>query len=287
MNYEYKSDVFSMLLQDKRYALDVYNALNGTAHPDPEEVEIQTLSSGISLTVRNDASFIIDSYLNLYEHQSTVNPNMPMRSFFYISRHIETLLKDADLYGRRLVHIPNVKCIVFYNGLEEQPEVQTLRLSDASEHPEKETDIELVCTVYNINKGKNRDLLEQSEVLRGYMTFVNYVREFQKNMNLEMALNSAIDRCIEEGVLEEFFQERRREVLKVAMLDFTFERRIELAKRDSKLEGEAEGELRGKIRGIIALGKSLNMDENEIVSHLKEVLSVNEEEALRFLRENG
>ena len=60
MSREYKSDVFSMLLEDKKNALEVYNALNNTNYADPEEVEIVKLEKGVSLTIRNDASFIID-----------------------------------------------------------------------------------------------------------------------------------------------------------------------------------------------------------------------------------
>ena len=77
-NKEYKSDVFSMLLQDKNRALEVYNAINGTDYDDPEMVEMTTLDDkSFSLTVRNDASFILDANLSLYEHQSTYCPNMP------------------------------------------------------------------------------------------------------------------------------------------------------------------------------------------------------------------
>ena len=78
-NREYKSDVFSMLLREPENALEVYNALNHTHYDNPEDVEIQTLVRGVSLTVRNDAAFVIDWNLNIYEHQSTYNPNMPLR----------------------------------------------------------------------------------------------------------------------------------------------------------------------------------------------------------------
>ena len=88
-NREYKSDVFSMLLEDKKNALLLYNALNDSDYTNPDDVEICTLEKGISLTVRNDASFVIDSSLNIYEHQSTVCPNMPLRSLIYVANHLE------------------------------------------------------------------------------------------------------------------------------------------------------------------------------------------------------
>ena len=271
-NLEYKSDVFSMLLQDKKNALEIYNALNETNYKDSSLVEMQSLSSGISLSIRNDASFIVSSYLNLYEHQSTFNPNMPVRSLFYISRLLEKLLKEKDLFGRKLIRIPNVKCIVFYNGLENQPEKRVLRLSDALEHPDRETDIELICTVYNINTGYNAQLMNSCGVLRDYMTFVNYVREFGRGYQLEKALNLAIDRCVKEHVLAEFFRKRRGEVLKSFMLDYTFERRMELIRRDSYQEGEAQGRAEGEAR---AFQKS--------VQELERRLGISTEEAMDLL----
>lgn len=84
-NKEYKSDVFSMLLQDKKRAMEIYNAINGTDYDDPELVEMTTLDDkSFSLTVRNDASFILDANLSLYEHQSTYCPNMPLGICFIL-----------------------------------------------------------------------------------------------------------------------------------------------------------------------------------------------------------
>ena len=79
-NREYKSDVFSMLMEDKKNALSVYNVLNGTNHTNPDDLEICTLDKGVSLTVRNDAAFVVDAALSIYEHQSTICPNMPVRN---------------------------------------------------------------------------------------------------------------------------------------------------------------------------------------------------------------
>ena len=68
MSREYKSDVFSMLMENKTYALEVYNALNDTDYTDPEVVEVVDLDKGVSLSMRNDASFIVDMSINFYEH---------------------------------------------------------------------------------------------------------------------------------------------------------------------------------------------------------------------------
>ena len=182
-NREYKSDVFSMLMEDKANALQLYNAMNGSDYSDPEQVEIQTLDKGVSLSVRNDAAFILDANLSVYEHQSSVCPNMPVRSLIYFTNILERLLKNRNIYGRSKISIPVPKFAVFYNGKEVQPEQKVMKLSDAFEHEVEDPELELTCRIYNINQGKNKELLDKCPVLREYMTFVDYVREYHEKEN--------------------------------------------------------------------------------------------------------
>ena len=105
-NREYKSDVFSMLMEDPDNALSLYNAMNHSNYTDPGLVEMCTLDRGISLTVHNDASFVLDMNLSIYEHQSTICPNMPVRSLIYFTIILEGMLKNKNLYGRKLNKIP-------------------------------------------------------------------------------------------------------------------------------------------------------------------------------------
>ncbi len=237
-NREYKSDVFSMLLEEPEYALDVYNVLNGTDYDNPEEVKIFLLEKGVSLSIRNDASFIIFQNLNLYEHQSMYNPNVPLRNLIYLVNLLKKLIHNRDLYGKRLVKIPTPRFAVFYNGTEARPEVEELRLSDAFEHQNGQPEVELICKVYNINKGMNTELLHSSKVLQGYMYFVEKVRYYEKKCaELTEGINRAIDDCIKEGILEKFFREHRTEVIKVANLDYTWERREQLIRAEEYEEG--------------------------------------------------
>ena len=224
-NREYKSDVFCMLMQDKERALELYNVMNGSSYDDPDAVEMKTLDGGISLSVRNDAAFVVDARLSIYEHESTVCPNMPVRSLIYFTAIISEYLSSRDdgsrlhrnIYGRRLVKIPTPQFVVFYNGEEKQPEIQELRLSDAFEKPTDDPKLELKCMVYNINTGKNKKLMEQCRWLDEYMIFVNKVREYHHG-NTEQELLSdiekAIDYCIDNDILRDFLKTRRSEVVK-------------------------------------------------------------------------
>ena len=281
-NKEYKSDVFSMLLQDKKRAMEIYNAINGTDYDDPELVEMTTLDDkSFSLTVRNDASFILDANLSLYEHQSTYCPNMPLRDLLYFASIIQKQIKaqKRDIYGGRILKIPVPHFVVFYNGKENAPDQYDLRLSDAFEKETENPEIELVCHVYNINNGKNVPLLSKCQTLREYMYFVDMVRKNNEiSGNLEDAIEKAINQCMEENVLRDFLAQHREEVMHVMTLDYTFERRLEMQRAEAIEDGERIGKEIGKeigkkeklseqIRKKIQKGKPLD----QIADELEEV----------------
>lgn len=277
-NKEYKSDVFSMLLQDKKRAMEIYNAINGTDYDDPELVEMTTLDDkSFSLTVRNDASFILDANLSLYEHQSTYCPNMPLRDLLYFASIIQKQIKaqKRDIYSGRILKIPVPHFVVFYNGKEDAPDQYDLRLSDAFEKETEDPEIELVCHVYNINSGKNTPLLSKCQTLREYMYFVDMVRKNNEiSGNLEDAIEKAINQCMEENVLRDFLAQHREEVMHVMTLDYTFERRLEMQRAEAIEDGERIGKEIGKeeklseqIRKKIQKGKPLD----QIADELEEV----------------
>ena len=84
----YKDTVFRMLFQEKETLLSLYNAVNGTDYNNPEDLEITTLQDAVYMNYKNDVSFVFDFVLNLYEHQSTINPNMPLRDLIYVTKAI-------------------------------------------------------------------------------------------------------------------------------------------------------------------------------------------------------
>ncbi len=243
-NREYKSDVFSMLMEDKRNALQVYNALNGSTHDDPDMVEMCTLEKGISLSVRNDAAFIIDMELNIYEHQSSFNVNMPLRALIYFITVIKGLVKNRDLFSSRMITMPTPHFAIFYNGPKDRPEREELKLSDAYAKPSDKPELELCCTVYNINPDKDNGLLSHCRVLDEYTQFVETVRKYEHDGE-ETPIEDAIDYCIGNHILEEFLKERRTEVLKAMTIDMTFERREELMREEEREEGRKEGREEG------------------------------------------
>ncbi len=306
-NREYKSDVFSMLMEDRNKALQLYNAVNRSDYADSEMIEFCNLEKGISLSVRNDAAFVLDMSLSIYEHQSTVCPNMPVRSLVYFAVMLKEIIKGRNIYGRKLVKIPTPRFAVFYNGDEDQPEQYDLRLSDSFEKPINQPEIELVCRIYNINNGKNEELLGRCPWLREYMTFVDYVRMYHRkgdDDDLRDAIEMAIDRCIEENVLEDFLRKRRLEVVKAMTLDYTFERQIMLEREDARAEGLQEGRQeglqeghkkgheegyregmeKGERKSFISTHKEFGASYTETAAKVKEKFSLGDEEVQRNMK---
>jgi hypothetical protein len=246
VNQTYKATVFAMVFREKPALLNLYNAVNGTDYRDSELLTVNTLENAIYTNIHNDVSFLIDSRLSLYEHQSTRNPNMPLRFLMYIADLYSVLVKDKNLYGTRLVPLPTPQFLVFYNGTDEVPEEQFLRLSAAYLIPETEPSLDLVVRMLNINSGYNRKLLESCKELGDYAEFTRLVRFYQEQHSLERAIDLAIDQCIRNGNLKEFLERNRAEVKKVSIYEYDAEKHIQLEREAAREEGWEEGREEGR-----------------------------------------
>lgn len=185
VNREYKDRLFRKLFGDEKALLSLYNAVNRTDYKDPNLLQVNTLEGVVYMTMKNDVSFVIDCELNLYEQQSTYNPNMPLRNLFYISRLLETMIHKRSLYSNKLLTLLTPRFVVFYNGDQDAPEEAMLKLSSAFEKHEGEPELELMVRVLNINKGFNQELLEQCQMLKEYVLYVDKVRKYAKEMGIE------------------------------------------------------------------------------------------------------
>ena len=237
----YKDSIFRMLYLDEKELLNLYNAVNGTNYTDVENLEINTLQNAIYMNMKNDVSFIFNFQVNLYEHQSTVNPNMPLRDLIYVTKLFQNIVRDCDLYGSTLVKIPAPRFMVFYNGKEKQPERRVYKLSDAFSKKQDEPELELTVTVLNINAGNNGELLGNCKTLREYMQYIERVREYAMQMVIEEAVERAITECIKEGILAEFLKRNRAEAIKVSIYEYNEELHLDNVRREGYEEGMAQG----------------------------------------------
>ena len=223
VNRTYKSSVFRMLFEDKKNLLELYNALNRTSYEDVDQVEIYTLENAIYMKVKNDISFILNMSLYLFEHQSTVNPNIPLRDLFYISSLFGSLTADKDLYALKLFTIPEPRFIVFYNGTAAQEDVIEYRLSEMYDIPSADPDLDLRVTVYNVNAGHSGELMDASRTLYEYSIFVQTVRDKCAIMDIDKAVDAAVVECIQKGILRDFLMKHRAEVIEMSIFEYNEE----------------------------------------------------------------
>lgn len=285
----YKSRIFEMIFSDKRELLGLYNAVNGTSYENPELLEINTLKNAIYLSMHNDVSFIIDSRLALYEHQSTYSPNLPLRYLMYVSDLFSKITKDANLYGTRLVKLPTPKFIIFYNGMEKLPDVMELKLSDAFQVREENFSLELSATLLNINSGHNPELLFACRTLGDYAEYTKRVRRYVEAMELKDAVERAIDECIRDDVLAEFLRNNRSEAISVSIYEYDEKRTMrqmrEEAFEDGVEKGIERGIEQGKLEGIRTLIESFleeGVSAERILEKLEKKYGLSHEKSLEF-----
>ena len=235
-NRNYKDTVFRMLFSDKKNLLSLYNAVNSRDYTNPDDLEIVTLENAIYMGMKNDLAFIMDTNLYLYEHQSTYNPNMPLRDLFYICSEYQKLVDKKSLFSSTLQKIPAPNFIEFYNGSTVISDCTELRLSSAFECLTGEPKLELIVTVLNVNEGHNADLMQHCSMLKEYAQYVARVRHYASDMPLNQAVKRAVDECIREGILAEFLARNRNEVISMSI--FEYDKELE-EKKLRKAEFEA------------------------------------------------
>lgn len=271
---DYKSRMFTMIFRDKKELLQLYNAVGQRNYDDPELLTINTLENAIYMSMQNDLSFIIDSRLSLYEHQSTYNPNLPLRFLLYLSDLYEKMITGKNVYGTKIIQIPAPKFIVFYNGREERPEREVLKLSDAYMTQDEEVSLELSVDVLNINVGHNKELLQACKTLGDYSEYVYLVREYAKEMSIEEAVDRAIDECIREDILREFLERNRAEARAMSIYEYDQEEHIRLEREDAFEDGRKVGKEEGREEGI-GLGEDKKLRE-QVEKKVKKGFSVPE-----------
>ena len=252
----HKDTVFRLLYQNREKLLELYNALNGTAYEDSGAVEICTLENAIYMEVKNDVSFLFDSQMNLYEHQSSFNPNMPLRDLFYIARQLEKYTLGKSLYSSKLRKIPVPRFVVFYNGTQDQPESRILKLSDAFEKQVPSPELEVKVTMLNINLGKNRELMKKCRTLREYCMFVERIRGYAKELEIAEAVERTVTECIREDILADFLSAQRAEVIAMSIFEYNKEEMKKIRADEFRI-GKDAGKTEGKAEYVLDLLEDL------------------------------
>lgn len=280
VNRKHKDSLFRMIFNDREALLSLYNAVNDSNYMDSEAIMINTIEDVVYMGMKNDNSFLIANYLNLYEAQSTWNPNMPLRGVFYFASLFRGYIAQnkLDIYSEKLIHLPIPQYIVFYNGTRNIGERMELRLSDSFFYEEGEpadckvdtggTDIcdhdgeshiyhelnghsaqpalECVVTYLNINYGHNQEIVSKCRKLYEYSYLVEQIRiEVRSGKPIEEAVDNAVRQCIDEGILADFLRRHRAEVMDMILTEYDEDLHIRSEKQISRKEGWEDGRKKG------------------------------------------
>ena len=246
----YKDGVFRKLFADKEKLIELYNALSGSDYSLDTELEIVTLDNSIFGDLKNDLAFVIDNkFIILVEHQSTVNPNMPLRMLIYLAQQYEKLCYSNEIYSRRRIYIPVPEFYVFYNGLAEIPIEEELKLSDAFICKCDKIPLEVIVKVINVNYEKGAELLARCRTLNEYSRFIYLIRKKARDMKLQQAVEKTIDECVREGLLKDFLKKNGGEIMSILCHELTREECEAIRENDGYLRGLEEGEAKGEARG--------------------------------------
>ena len=324
-NREYKSRLFGFIFggeENKEWTLALYNAINGTGYTDPADITINTIEDVVYLGMKNDLSLLVSETVSLYrtmqlyEQQSTLNPNMPIRELLYAGKLYDKFIYMAKLrrYGKKLMPLPIPKLVTFYNGEDSLEDQVILHLSDSfkeeirrnvrkenstftDEQVEEEVervfrkadpDIDARVRMININYGHNKALLEACKPLNEYSWFVAKVRENNKpdktgkRMEIGTAIDKAIDGMPDDFLIKEFIVSNRAEVKGMCLTEYNEAEVMEQFREEGREEGIKEGMHEGENLFASLISKLLSSGRNDDIAKVTTDRALREKLYLQF-----
>ncbi|MDM8126365.1 hypothetical protein [Mediterraneibacter glycyrrhizinilyticus] len=242
--------------------------------------------------MKNDVAFLISGTMNLYEHQSTFNPNMPVRGLMYFSKLYEKYIvtNGIDIYTSTPKKLPFPQYFVFYNGTMDEPDRSELKLTDLLDMPAspKTSCLECVAIMLNINYGHNKVLMEKCRRLKEYAIFVDAVRKgLSAGAPLEQSLSHAVDSCIDNDILKDILIKQKVEVIQMILETYDKELHDKTLRREGYEDGYNEGLAAAKetgIRQFISTLQELQLSHENVLKKLHEKYELSQEESEIYMK---
>lgn len=255
INHKHKDRLFNFIFgseENKQWTLSLYNAVSHSCHTNLDDIQITTMDDVIYMGMKNDVSFIITNIMNIYEQQSTFNPNMPLRKLMYAARLYDKYIHDnkLNIYSTSLLQLPVPKLVTFYNGQTNKDDM-VLELVDAFkesiEMSEVTPDISVKVRMININYGRNKELQEACRPLAEYAWFIENIRKYGKTMDLKTAVGKTLDDMPDNFEIKQFLIGNRAEVTQMCITEYNEEETMQMFREEGRKEGREEGRKEGKI----------------------------------------
>lgn len=210
-----KDSVFCNLFSDKRYLLQLYQAL----HPEDTETTEDDLTD---ITIRNvltdgiynDVGFRNkDKVIILTEAQSTWSMNILIRMLLYLAETYHDYFRktNADLYSSKKVSMPNAELYVIFTG-KRMNHPKYISLSEEFFYGHQ-------CSV----EVKAKVLYGEGykDIVSQYVEFSKvYTEQVKKHGYTRKAVLETIRICKDQDVLAEYLKTREREVVSIMMALF-------------------------------------------------------------------
>lgn len=291
LNRKYKDRLFRFIFNDKENLLQLYNAINDSHYSNPDDLVITTIDDVVYMGMKNDLSFMIDDIMNLYEHQSTYSPNLPLRGLFYFSAMYRNYIEPMKqkLYTDSPLRIPFPVYLVFYNGSMEEPERKEILLSDLFIQNGKGLQPALECTapLLNINFGHNQELMEKCRILKEYALFIHTIRsKISVGLPFQEAVETAVEDCISKNILSEILRKNKAEVIDMILTEYDENEFREFLKEDSWKKGHEAGMQDGIKTGICEIIRTfseLQLPKEQLLEKLMNSFSLSVEEAEEYI----
>ena len=246
-------------------AADLYRALENCDSIAPEDITFTTLEGVLFMARKNDLAFTVQKkVLVIGEHQSTLNLNMPLRNAIYYGRTMERLIPPRDIYKTKQISIPTPEFYLFYNGTRDQPAERIFRLSDAYLEKTDKPMLELMVKMININLSAGHALLSDCRSIYEYSFFIQKIRDYlDKKFDRNQALKSAMEECLNKGIMMNFIREHGSEVMNMLFTEFNMEDALEVRGEERYEDGLADGRAAG-----IAEGKAAGIAEGKAAAEI-------------------
>ena len=246
VNSKHKDRLFKKIFETKEDLLSLYNAINNSDYQNTDDLLIYTMDDYIYMGMKNDLAFLIDMTINVFEHQSTYNPNMPLRGFFYMSSVLQkyVALNHLDIYSSKRIPLPLPQYYVFYNGTREMPDETTLYLTDSmsDSNAAQKSSAQFAAHMININAGHSNGIMKKCPRLYEYSLFIAEIRQnLKEHLALKEAIEKAVDLCISKGILSDILLGNKAEVTEMILEEYDENLHISNEKEISYQEGLEEG----------------------------------------------
>ena len=288
-NRTYQDSVFCNLFSDPSRGIELVNALCHTNY-QASDLQNVTLHYVLKRDRYNDLAFLTkdQQLIIFFEQQSSFDPNIPIRTLLYAVRAYEKWLSGEyggskwDLHSKKKIPLPEPKIFVLYTGTEDRPPMEVLSLFDS--HIENPV-VQCRVTCYNLNKLEQLEQLKLSKTLVDYQFLISTIKQFHKlEQNLELAVQKAIELCLQQGVLSEYLSQRKSEVIDMLALEYTIEDEMRDTYEDGFSNGFSNGFNNGFNNGQILTKKVFQLFlNNYTISEIATKCAIPEEEVRLIL----